>query len=185
MTTLTKKQINWLNKCTKVTWTLNQTGLVDVKGNFDCSGQGLTDFKGVRFGKVDGDFYCYDNQLTSLVGAPKTVGVNFDCEDNQLTSLVGAPQEVKGYFVCNNNQLTSLVGAPQEVVGNFDCDDNPVSEKTLKKIYDKMKKGDSFMIAAASLRNEMSKKDWKLIAKHIPEAIRPGVSMLARFGLFK
>jgi hypothetical protein len=52
-------------------------------------------------------------------------------------------------------------------------------------MFSKMKKGDSFWVAAASLKNKMSKKDWKFIAPHIPDAIRPGVSMLGRFGLFK
>jgi hypothetical protein len=47
-----------------------------------------------------------------------------------------------------------------------------------------MKEGDSFLSAAASLRKEMSEEDWKLIATNIPGAIRPGVSMLARFGAF-
>ena len=51
-------------------------------------------------------------------------------------------------------------------------------------MFSKMKKGDSFWVAATSLKNKMSKKDWKLIAPHIPEAIRPGVNMLARFGAF-
>jgi hypothetical protein len=52
-------------------------------------------------------------------------------------------------------------------------------------IFDKMKEGDSFVIAAASLRNEMSKTSWKFISPHIPDAIQPGVSMLARFGAFE
>ena len=51
---LTKRQMNWLDKCTEGTWKLNpQTGLVDVDGDFDCSGQGLTDFKGIKFGEVE------------------------------------------------------------------------------------------------------------------------------------
>jgi len=298
MTTLTKKQINWLNKCikdgtyrrTKGTWTLNpKTGLVDVDGGFDCTNQGLKGFKGVKFGVVTGSFYCYDNQLTSLegapqevvgfncsnnsltslegapqevvgfdcsnnsltslegaphkvgesfsceynrltslegapqkvgrsfncsnnsltslVGAPIKVSGNFSCYDNRLTSLVGAPQNVGVDFWCYNNQLTSLVGAPQKIGGYFDCSKNsltslegatpnvrlglfiswgnPVSAKTLITMFSKMKKGDSFWVVATSLKNKMSKKDWKLITRHIPEDIRPGVSMLAQFGLFK
>ena len=248
MTSLTQEQRKWLDKCTDGTWTLNpKTGLVDVDGDFWCSNQGLTDFKGVKFGEVKrgfncennrltslegapqevggsfncahnsltslegaplnvgGYFWCCHNSLTSLVGAPKTVGGSFDCNKNRLTSLVGAPQEVSGSFACNKNRLTSLVGAPQEVGGSFNCeknsltslvgaplkvgmdfycDNNPVSQKTLKAIFEKMQKCHSFVIAAASLRNEMSKKDWKLIDPYIPEAIRPGVSMLARFGVF-
>jgi len=256
MTSLTKKQINWLNKCIKEgtyrstpgTWTLNpKTGLVDVDGGFNCSYQRLKGFKEVKFGKVTGSFWCNNNQLTSLVGAPQEVGDHFLCEDNQLTSLegapqkvgwsfsckdnqltslvgaphkvgddflcdnnrltslVGAPRRVGGYFSCSYNQLTTLVGVPQKVGSDFWCDNNrltslegaplkvgldfwcdanPVSAKTLVTIFDKMQEGHSFVIAAASLKNKMSEKDWKLIAPHIPDAIRPGVSMLARFGAF-
>ena len=110
---LTREQVQWLNKCAMGTWTLNpQTGLVDVKGGFNCSQQSLTDFKGVRFGVVDGYFYCENNALTSLVGAPLKVGDDFYCDDNSLTSLMGAPQEVGEGFYCHNNALTSLEGAP-------------------------------------------------------------------------
>ena len=236
MTSLTQEQIDWLDKCTKGSWTLNpKTGLVNVKGNFICPHQGLKGFKGVKFGRVGGDFccsynqltslegaplkvggtfYCDHNQLTSLVGAPLKVGGDFNCDHNQLTTLVGAPKKTGWHFSCDDNRLTSLVGAPQEVGGffycvnnrltslegapiffgdptrlvgrlssHFFCGANPVAKKTLLAIFEKMCKGHSFVIAAASLRNEMSKTSWKLIAPHIPEAIRPGVSMLGRFGV--
>jgi hypothetical protein len=185
MTTLTKKQINWLDKCANGRWTLNpKTGLVDVCAGFDCYHQRLKDFKGVKFGIVSESFYCYGNQLTSLEGAPQKVGNDFNCGYNSLTSLVGAPQKVGGYFFCYNNRLTSLEGAPLKVGGELWCDANPVSVKTLDAIFDKMRKGHSFLSAAASLRNKMSEEEWKLITTNIPEAIRPGVSMLARFGAF-
>ena len=210
MTSLTKKQINWLNKCCDSTWTLNpKTGLVDVFSDFDCSDQGRRDFKGVKFGVVDGNFdcdknrltslkgaplkvggnfycsynaltslegapqevgmgfYCYSNRLTSLKGAPQSVSGDFWCDNNRLTSLEGAPQKVGGGFYCQNNHLTSLEGAPLKVDGGFCCGNNPVSKRTLAKIYDKMKKGDSFMIAAGSLINKMGKKDLKLISKQL------------------
>ena len=144
-TELTPEQMEWLDKCTNATWTLNpQTGLVDVDGDFYCSRQGLTDFKGVRFGVVTGyfkcsynkltslegapqsvrNFNCFNNQLTSLEGAPQSVELNFDCYSNKLTSLEGAPQEVGGHFICDINKLTSLKGAPQSVGENFDCSAN-------------------------------------------------------------
>ena len=125
---LTPEQIEWLDECAAGRWKLNrQTGIVDINGNFDCSGQGLTDLKGVRFGKVSGSFDCDDNELTSLLGAPQTVGGYFLCRDNQLTSLVGAPQTVNGDFWCGANQLTSLVGAPQTINGDFSCRDNQLT----------------------------------------------------------
>ena len=125
---LTPEQEEWLDKCTKGTWQWNpETGLVDVDGDFSCNMQGLSDFKGVRFGKVGGSFYCRNNQLTTLEGAPQEVGRDFNYHNNQLTSLEGAPREVRGNFVCDNNGLTSLEGAPQKVGLNFYCDNNQLT----------------------------------------------------------
>jgi hypothetical protein len=125
--TLTEEQINWLDKCATRGWKLNpSTGLIDVDGDFKCGRQGLKDFKGVAFGHVKGGFYCSDNQLTSLEGAPQTVDGDFYCIENRLTSLEGAPQTVNGNFACNNNQITSLEGAPQKV-GGFSCDGNQLT----------------------------------------------------------
>ena len=123
---LTPEQIEWLGKCTTGNWDLNlRTGEVDVfHGGFDCSEQDLSDFKGVRFGVVEWHFYCSDNLLTSLEGAPREVGGDFWCENNQLTSLEGAPRKVGGDFDCGSNRLTSLEGAPEKVEGNFWCRDN-------------------------------------------------------------
>jgi hypothetical protein len=76
---LTAEQDEFLNKYTKGTWTYNPaTGLVDVKGGFDCGRMGtIKTFRGVRFGKVGGRFVCRSNQLTSLAGAPQVVGGDF------------------------------------------------------------------------------------------------------------
>jgi hypothetical protein len=73
---------------------------------------------------VNGYFACYNNNLTSLEGAPHTVGGNFLCNDNNLTTLYGAPKKVGGRFLCGYNNLTSLEGSPQIVKGSFDCYNN-------------------------------------------------------------
>ena len=91
-----------------------------IIGDFDCSNLGLTSLKGAPH-TVGGWFDCSHNYLTSLKGAPQKVGGGFYCQRNQLTSLEGAPQIINGWFDCCNNQLTSLKGAPQEVGENFDC----------------------------------------------------------------
>jgi hypothetical protein len=125
---LTPDQEAFLNEFTKGTWSVNrQTGLVDVKGDFDCSSKGLKSLSGISFGHVSGNFYCGGNQLTTLGGAPQTVGGNFYCGGNQLTTLAGAPQTVNGSFDCYQNQLTTLVGAPQTVSWNFDCSYNQLT----------------------------------------------------------
>ena len=137
---LNKKQIEFLNKYTKGTWSYDPaTGLVDVEGNFNCSRwvrkelmtfRPLEDFKGIKFGKVSGLFTINSNKFTSLEGSPQKVGGDFDCSNNQLTSLEGAPQEVCGSFSCAVNNLTSLEGAPKKVGVEFSCSKNKL--KNLK-----------------------------------------------------
>ena len=95
-----------------------------ITGNFDCYNLGLTSLEGAPQ-RVGGYFKCSNNQLTSLEGAPREVGGTFDCCHNKLTSLEGAPQIVGRNFICFRNQLTSLEGAPKTVGGYFDCEDNP------------------------------------------------------------
>jgi hypothetical protein len=120
---LTKRQTEFLDRYTKGKWRVNPTtGLVDVDGDFDCSEKGLTDFGGIRFGKVSGNFFCSFNSLTSLDGSPEEVSYGFYCNGNKLTSLKGSPKRVGGDFFCQDNRLTSLEGAPSsEVSGNFYC----------------------------------------------------------------
>jgi len=142
--TLTEDQINWLDECAGGGWRLNPlTGLVDVDGDFDCYQQDLTDFNGVAFGHVDGHFDCAYNQLTSLEGAPETVKGYFNCDNNQLTSLKGAQTLVCGSFDCDSNPLKSLVGAP-ESVGSFKISmrDSDPSIRTLDWYEGWSKKGD-------------------------------------------
>ena len=130
---LTPEQVQFLDKYTDGTWSVNpSTGLVDVKGNFKCYGRNLKDFNGVRFGEVTGSFVSFNNLLQSLEGAPQTVGGKFDCSGNSLTTLVGAPQTVRGTFYCSNNFLQSLEGAPRTVGGSFICRQNKNSLRTLE-----------------------------------------------------
>ena len=105
---------------------LAKQGYTEVSGDFYCSNNQLTSLEGAPQ-TVGGSFYCYNNQLTSLEGVPQTVGGSFGCSNNQLTSLEGAPQTVGGSFGCSNNQLTSLEGAPQTVGGRFDCYNNQLT----------------------------------------------------------
>lgn len=99
---------------------------VKVTGDVDLDNLGLTKLP-INFIEVGGSFYCYDNKLTSLVGAPTKVGRDFYCSCNELTDLVGAPKEVGGTVDCSYNELTSLVGAPEKVGGSFYCSNNKLT----------------------------------------------------------
>ena len=127
---LIQEQVELLNTGAGVSgwWINTETGFVDAgKEGIDWSNLGLTNFKGIKLGTVIGNFRCGNNQLTSLEGVPREVGVSFDCRNNQLTTLEGAPQKVNAHFGCVGNQLITLEGAPREVGGNFSCSNNPLT----------------------------------------------------------
>ena len=121
---LSEVQKVWLDKCTRGSWSVGGDGKVDVQGDFDCPSQRLEGFKGVRFGRVSGDFWCNDNRLGTLEGAPESIGGDFYCQGNSLTSLEGAPKGVGRDFLCQGNNLTSLEGAPESIGGDFYCHRN-------------------------------------------------------------
>ena len=116
---LTDEQRKFLDRIAHGRWSVNSEGLVDVEGSFYCSGQGLEDFLGIRFGKVSEDFFCGGNQLRTLEGAPREVGGYFYCYSNQLRTLEGSPREVGRDFYCSRNPLISLEGAPEVIRGEF------------------------------------------------------------------
>ena len=96
---------------------------ITVDGDFYCGNNNLTSLENAPK-SVDGSFYCDNNLLTSLKGAPKTVGGGFYCGSNKLTSLVGAPKIISEDFNCNDNHLTSLEFAPKSVGYSFQCGEN-------------------------------------------------------------
>jgi hypothetical protein len=116
---LTDEQSKFLDNYTYGSWSVNREGLVDVRGSFYCYSQGLEDFLGIRFGKVSGDFWCFDNQLRTLEGSPREVGEGFLCHGNQLRTLEGSPRVVRGSFWCERNPLISLKGAPEVIKYEF------------------------------------------------------------------
>ena len=102
-------------------------------GHFSCRDNQLTSLEGAP-ASVGGYFFCSYNKLTSLKGAPASVGGDFGCHTNQLTSLEGAPASVGGYFNCGNNQLTSLEGIHKilkSMNGTFFAYNNPLKSHVL------------------------------------------------------
>ena len=131
-----------------------------IEGKFDCSYQDLEDFKGVRFGIVDGYFNCSGNKLKNLYGAPKKVTGRIEKDGSKTRGY--------GDFFCSSNQLTSLNGAPKTVGGSFWCEDNPVSETTLENIFALMEKRKSYQQALEEHWPDMGDEDRVLMYKQIP-----------------
>ena len=84
---LTKEQIEFLDMvCYGIKyWKLNSEGKVDVDGSVDIGNMNLTEIP-VKFGIVSGNFWCFNNQLTSLKNAPTSVGGNLYFAKNPLTN---------------------------------------------------------------------------------------------------
>ena len=111
-------------------YTVNQDGTVDVDQNVLLARENLTRLP-LKFGKVSGNFWCDNNQLTTLEGCPTEVGGSFGCSNNQLTTLEGCPKTVGGGFYCSGNKLTTLEGCPKTVGGGFYCYGNPLPEEII------------------------------------------------------
>ena len=92
-----------------------------VKGRLSFYGQDITELPDLSGVVVEGNFDCSSTPITSLMGAPQSVGGGFYCSYTQITSLEGAPQSVGGSFCCSGTQITSLEGAPQSVGGVLAC----------------------------------------------------------------
>jgi len=96
-------------------------GVVNVNGNVRLR-LGKSDYKlPIKFGKVSGDFKCYNNSLITLEGSPDIVEGDFFCSGNNLTSLKGSPKKVGGDFDCSKNKLSSLIGCPKYIGGDIIC----------------------------------------------------------------
>lgn len=121
------------------------TGRVDVKGSVTLKEKFKVDQLPVQFGEVSGDFVCWKNTLTTLLGSPR-IAHSFICEHNLLKSLEHGPRKVRsfrcgynqittlahapqvgGSFECQRNQLTSLQGAPDKLEGSFNCGYNKLT----------------------------------------------------------
>ena len=110
---------------------LNLTELPDlsniiIKGDFNCYSNQLTSLIGCPT-EIRGSLNCFNNQLTSLIGCPPKIGGDFNCYSNQLTSLIDCPTEIKGSFYCQYNQLISLKGCPTKIGDDFICSYNQLT----------------------------------------------------------
>jgi len=91
---LTKEQIEFLNKvCMGIgKWKLNSDGKVDVDGSVDMIDMDLTEIP-VKFGRVEGDFNCFGNKLTTLKNCPTSIGRKLFFGENNLTDYFKSTKE--------------------------------------------------------------------------------------------
>lgn len=106
--------------------------VVDVFNDVELSERKLTKIA-VKFNEIhNGGFFCQNNLLSSLQGAPHTVHGDVYAGDNRLKNLVGSPRNIKADFFCHANYLTSLKGCSTIIEGYFNADCNNLNKYNLK-----------------------------------------------------
>jgi len=113
-------------------YTINSDETIDVNREVDL---GYSDFHfpkfykltklPLKFNKINGDFDCDDNKLTSLEGSPVEVNGNFLCHNNKLTFFQFAPKIIRGDFICTDNNIKTFEYFPS-FVKYFNCIGNPI-----------------------------------------------------------
>ncbi len=96
------KIIEWLDEMKIKNYSINEDGIVDVDGDVNLYDTNLTSIP-IQFGRVSGWFDCESNKLTTLEGAPQSVGDWFDCRNNKkkfTEQEVIALSEVEGNIYC-------------------------------------------------------------------------------------
>jgi hypothetical protein len=106
-------------------YTINDDFSINVDGNVDLSGKGLTEVP-LNFKIVYGNFNLGGNRLSSLIGCPDFVSGFFSCHNNRVTSLEFGPKEVSRSYFCNDNRLTSLEGLPRKIGLDLRCEKNRI-----------------------------------------------------------
>ncbi len=99
-------------------YTIREDGSLDVFGNVTFFNKNLKRIP-LIFNEVTGNFSCSKNQLTTLKGCPRKVGMHFMCQENRLTTLEHCPDFVGMDFDCSHNSLETLNGIPNEIFGSL------------------------------------------------------------------
>lgn len=96
----------WLDMNDVLEYNINDDLTIDVNRTVDFSDREMKNFPDyIQFNKIKGSFRITDNEFTSLRGCPKRVEHDFDCDWNKLTSLEYAPEYVgsTSYVSIGNN----------------------------------------------------------------------------------
>ena len=111
----------------KVGYTRNSNGTYDVLGSIDVSSRDMDELPDLSLVRLEGSFFCDNNRLVSLKGAPQHVGGDFVCSGNKLETLEFASRTVGGKFKCGGNRLTSFAGGPEAVGLRVTALSNPIT----------------------------------------------------------
>lgn len=114
-------------------YTVKGTRLINLEGSpTECDGNVLINqnlrLKSLQGGPqiVNGNFNCSGNKLTNLEHFPAQIKGYINLAGNNLTSLEGAPKRANDWFSVVYNDLKTLKGVPESISGDLDISDNPL-----------------------------------------------------------
>ena len=116
----------------------NLTNIKQINGYLWLSNLHLTELPYMSNIIINGHFYCFNNQLTSLIGCPNEIGGVFNCSYNKLTNLIGCTKEINGDFYCHCNNLTSLEGCPKIIKGEAFFDKDVILSKEILNLINNL-----------------------------------------------
>lgn len=98
-------------------YNIDKDGYVNVNGGVNLSNLNLTEIP-IKFGKINGNFLCNRNKLTSMNGFPKEVTGSIDCSNNKIENLRGSGTICYGLDIACNN-ISTLEGFPKFKIHNI------------------------------------------------------------------
>jgi Leucine-rich repeat (LRR) protein len=99
--------------------------------SLDVSALGISDLTGIENLVNLEEFWCNDNQLTSIDISNNTLLEEFGCGNNQLTSLDVTNNTALTVLECSDNQLTSIDLSQNTNLIYFICEDNNITSLDL------------------------------------------------------
>jgi|ERR1035437_1154648 hypothetical protein len=96
---------DWLDEMFVINYIINDDFTIDVDDDVDLYNKDLKEFpEYIKFGIIEGNFYCSRNELMSLRGCPDIVKCDFICNNNDLSTLEGCPKIVTFSFFCSDKR---------------------------------------------------------------------------------
>jgi hypothetical protein len=110
--------IQWLEKNNVSYYSIRDDLTVDVYADVNLSNKLLYDIP-IKFGIIDGNFWCASNGLISLDFSPSEVRGDFDISNNKISSLKDCPKLIEGNFNCAGNPINTINDLDSKILGNF------------------------------------------------------------------
>jgi hypothetical protein len=96
---------------------------VNINDDVDISAQGIYSLP-FKFGVIDGNFICSNNNLTSMNNFPDRVNGRLECSENDIHDTSGCTKHIEGSLYLDRNSIEQLNCYNTKVYGNFYCYQN-------------------------------------------------------------